>query len=286
MKIWQSPAKLNLFLYITGKRADNYHNLQTLFQFVDLCDELQFSRRQDNRITLATPIKDIDDNNNLVIKASKLLLEYAHTHHLTLPEQYGITIHINKKLPIGGGLGGGSSNAATTLVALNELWQLHLSVNQLMTLGKTLGADVPIFIYGHSAFAQGIGDLLKSVEIPEKWFLIIKPNIEISTVSIFKHPELKRDTVTRDIDQLLNNSFENDCEPIVRKLYPIIDRIITLLSTKAPTRLTGTGSCIFCECESLQHAQKLQLFLNNQFLPTDNITSLLAKGCNKSPLYQ
>ena len=168
MKIWQSPAKLNLFLYITGKRADNYHNLQTLFQFVDLCDELQFSRRQDNRITLATPIKDIDDNNNLVIKASKLLLEYAHTQHLTLPEQYGITIHINKKLPIGGGLGGGSSNAATTLVALNELWQLHLSVNQLMTLGKSLGADVPIFIYGHSAFAQGIGDLLKSVEIDRK----------------------------------------------------------------------------------------------------------------------
>lgn len=286
MKTWFSPAKLNLFLYITGQRTDKYHNLQTLFQFIDLCDELIFSNRIDNQINLVTSFANVAHRDNLIIKAASLLLDYAHTNHLVLPPLYGVNIQINKQLPMGGGLGGGSSNAATTLVALNQIWQLNLSTEQLMELGKILGADVPIFIYGHSAFAQGIGDDLQSINIPEKWYLIIKPNIEISTVSIFKNPHLKRDSVTRDVKQLMNLPFENDCEPIVRQLYPQIDRLINLLSHQAPTRLTGTGSCIFSECDSQQQALLIQNWLNEQVAITNNIVSFIAKGCNESPLYR
>lgn len=285
MAIWLSPAKLNLFLYITGQRADNYHNLQTLFQFVTICDELHFSLRNDNEINLLTPFNNVAYEDNLIIKAAKLLLNYSQLNHITLPPCFGVDITINKKLPMGGGLGGGSSNAATTLVALNQLWQLNLSTNQLMEIGKKLGADVPIFIYGKSAFAQGIGDDLQQVNIPEKWYLIVKPDIAIATVSIFKHPELKRDTVTRNIQQLLQQPYANDCEPIVRKLYPYIDALITLLSAKAPTRLTGTGSCIFSECDTEQQAKALQTYLHDRLKSADNTVSFIAKGCNNSPLY-
>lgn len=286
MKKWISPAKLNLFLYITGQREDKYHNLQTLFQFVDFYDVLTFLNRTDNKIHLVTPFEKVIHDENLIIKAAKLLLEFAQTHRINLPRYYGVDIEIIKRLPMGGGLGGGSSNAATTLVALNYIWNLNLSCQQLMELGKKLGSDVAIFIYGHSAFAQGVGDELQSITVPEKWYLIVKPNINIATVSIFSHPDLKRDSVTRNINQLLNAPFKNDCEPIVRKLYPIIDALITWLSSYAPTRLTGTGACVFSECDSFQQAQQLQNRLNDQGLFTDLYTSFIAKGCNRSLLYR
>jgi len=282
---WPSPAKLNLFLYITGRRADGYHNLQTLFQFIDYCDYLHFESRKDNQIFLTTEFVGVEHDDNLIIKSANLLLDYAKEQNLLLPNIYGMNITIDKKLPMGGGLGGGSSNAATTLVALNHLWQLALSTEQLMIIGSKLGADVPVFIFGHSAFAQGIGDQLQIATPPENWYLIIKPEIAISTISIFTHPELKRDSVTKKIKQRLMEPFSNDCEQVVRKLYPQIDYLIEQLSVKFPTRLTGTGSCIFCECDNKEQALALQQHLK-QNVAVNSIESFIAKGINLSPLSQ
>lgn len=280
---WPAPAKLNLFLYITGRRTDGYHQLQTLFQFIDYCDYLYFKPRIDNTINLITEFEGVAQHDNLIIKAAMLLLNYAQTHHLVLPENYGVDITIDKILPMGGGLGGGSSNAATILVALNQLWRLAIPVKRLMILGAQLGADVPIFIYGHSAFAEGIGDQLQPVDPIEHWYLVIKPDIAIATAAIFNHPELKRDSKTRDLTTLLTTPYINDCEQVVRQLYPVIDSLISLLSPKAPTRLTGTGSCIFCECSSERQAQQLQQSLP-QYIATTQLTSFIAKGLNQSPL--
>lgn len=280
---WPAPAKLNLFLYITGRRTDGYHQLQTLFQFIDYCDYLYFIPRIDNKINLVTEFDGVAQHDNLIIKAAMLLLNYAQTHHLILPENYGVDITIDKVLPMGGGLGGGSSNAATTLVALNQIWQLAISIEQLMILGRQLGADVPIFIYGHSAFAEGIGDQLQAVAPIEHWYLVIKPDIAIATAAIFNHAELKRDSITRELTTLLATPYTNDCEPIVRKLYPVIDSLINQLSPKTPTRLTGTGSCIFCECSGEQHAKQLQQSLPRHIASTQ-LTSFIAKGRNQSPL--
>ncbi|WP_416379742.1 4-(cytidine 5'-diphospho)-2-C-methyl-D-erythritol kinase [Gilliamella sp. B2969] len=278
MKQWLSPAKLNLFLYITGRRPDNYHNLQTLFQFIDLCDSLTFNLRKDNKINLLTPFDNVPYDKNLIVIAAQCLKNY--TQRLDL----GIDITINKKIPMGGGLGGASSNAATVLVALNELWQLALPIETLITLGRKLGADVPIFIYGHAAFAEGIGDQLQSVDYQENWYLITYPNIEISTVEIFNDPGLKRDTPVRTIEQLLSQPFEafsNDCENIVGKRYPKVHQIISYLSQFAPTKLTGTGACVFSLCHSQQQAQEIQSTLNKF-----SVESFITRSLNTSPLYQ
>lgn len=283
MLSWPSPAKLNLFLYITGRRQDGYHNLQTLFQFLDYCDYLHFEPRQDQQIYLATPLIGVKHEDNLIIKAAHLLINFA-KQQLGFNIPYGFTISIDKKLPMGGGLGGGSSNAATTLVALNQLWQLNLTAEQLMTIGKQIGADVPIFIFGHSAFAEGIGDKLISVDVPEKWYLVIKPEANIATAKIFTTETLKRDSVTRTIDQLLDLPFSNDCEETVCQLYPQIDYLIKLLSPLAPTRLTGTGSCIFCECDNEQQATAIQSFLNEHNHATGKTSSFIARGMSQSPL--
>lgn len=281
---WPSPAKLNLFLYITGQRTDGYHNLQTLFQFIDYCDYLNFEPRQDQVVFLKTEFNDVKHDDNLIIKAANLLINYVKRHYPNFIVPYGVTISIDKKLPMGGGLGGGSSNAATTLVALNHLWQLQLSKEQLMSIGSKIGADVPIFIFGHSAFAQGVGDDLVAIDVPEKWYLVIKPDVNIATAKIFTTPTLKRDAVTRTISELLELPFANDCENTVRELYPEIDHLISLMASQVPTRLTGTGSCIFCECDSEQHAHSLQLFLQQQYDSAAKITSFIAQGINCSPL--
>lgn len=278
MRQWFSPAKLNLFLYITGRRSDNYHNLQTLFQFIDYCDIVTFSVHQDNQINLLTDFDNVPVHENLMTIAAERLKSYTNCQDL------GVDITIDKKIPIGGGLGGASSNAATVLVALNQLWQLDLSIETLIDIGRKIGADVPIFIYGHSAFAQGIGDQLQTVNIPEYWYLVTYPNIKISTVKIFNDPELTRNTPSKNLDDLLSLSFDqfrNDCENVVRKRYPIVDKVITYLSQFAPTRLTGTGGCIFSRCQTKQQAQQIQQKLNNAF----QIPSFVVKSLNKSPLY-
>lgn len=277
MKHWLSPAKLNLFLYITGRRPDNYHNLQTLFQFIDVCDKLTFNVRNDGKIRLLTQFEQVPEDKNLITIAAQRLKSYANNSEL------GVDIAIEKMIPMGGGLGGASSNAATVLVALNQLWNLNIEQQTLITIGRSIGADVPIFIYGHSAFAEGIGDQFQQVDIPQYWYLVSCPNIEISTVKVFNDPKLQRDTPKRTIEKLMSipfDKFTNDCEPIVRERYPQVDQLISYLSQFAPTRLTGTGACVFTRCDSKEQALSIQNELKSL-----SVKNFITKSLNLSPLY-
>lgn len=271
---WPSPAKLNLFLNINSRLDNGYHELQTLFQFVDLNDTLQFDIiKNSTKITVLPPITNLAQEDNLIFKAAKLLQQKTNCPH-------GAKITITKKIPLGGGLGGGSSNAATTLVALNYLWETNISNLDLQILGKTLGADVPIFIFGHSALASGIGEKLTKVILPEKWFLVIHPNINVATADIFNHPKLPRNTPKMDNKTLLNAKWRNDCENIVRSLHIEVDQALSWLLEYAPARLTGTGACIFAQFSSQEQALEVLNLMPNRwfgFVTQGNNNSLLAE---------
>lgn len=275
---WPSPAKLNLFLYITGRRADGYHQLQTLFQFLDYGDDITITPRQDNKIRLLTPIDSVEHDDNLIVRAAHLLQSYSHQQNTGIVHK-GADIHINKRLPMGGGLGGGSSNAATVLIALNYYWQTGFTDETLATLGVSLGADVPVFIRGHAAFAEGIGEILQIAEPAEKWYLVAHPGIEISTLRVFTDPELKRDTPIRPLAALLKAPYTNDCEPLVRKRFREVEQLLSWLLEYAPSRLTGTGACIFGEFESEASARKV---LNKA---PEWLQGFVARGVNNSPLH-
>jgi 4-diphosphocytidyl-2-C-methyl-D-erythritol kinase len=271
-----SPAKINLFLHIVGQRDDGYHNLETLFQFIDYSDTLTLTATETPEINLLTPIEGVDNEDNLIVKAARLLKRKSNT-------TFGVKISIKKILPMGGGLGGGSSNAATVLVALNTLWQCQLSLSELALLGLSLGADVPIFIHGFSAFAQGVGDVLTACEPHESWYLITKPECSISTQQVFTAKDLLRNTKrlspsalkTRDF---INDNFHNDCQTLVIKHYPEVAKLLAWLVEYAPSRMTGTGACIFTPFSSQQEAYSLQAKLPK------GISSFVAQGLNKSPL--
>ncbi|OKP30075.1 4-(cytidine 5'-diphospho)-2-C-methyl-D-erythritol kinase [Serratia fonticola] len=276
---WPSPAKLNLFLYITGRRADGYHQLQTLFQFLDYGDTLTIVPRQDDQIQLLTPVEGVPDEQNLIVRAARLLQQHCTTHSIaTLPR--GADISIDKRLPMGGGLGGGSSNAATVLVALNELWQCGLSDDQLADMGLTLGADVPVFVRGHAAFAEGIGEQLQPANPAEKWYLVAHPGVSIPTPVIFADAELKRDTPVRPLDALLQAPYANDCEPIARKRFREVEQLLSWLLQYAPSRLTGTGACVFAEFDS----EPAALQVLNQAPAW--LRGFVARGVNVSPLHR
>ncbi|HGS4432202.1 TPA: 4-(cytidine 5'-diphospho)-2-C-methyl-D-erythritol kinase [Vibrio cholerae] len=269
--VWPSPAKLNLFLYITGRRANGYHDLQTLFQFLDHGDELTITANSSGNITLSPALADVALEDNLIYKAAMALKNAAQS-------PLGADIQLHKVLPMGGGIGGGSSNAATTLVALNYLWQTGLSDDQLAEIGLALGADVPVFTRGFAAFAEGVGEELSAVESEEKWYLVIRPAVSIATKDIFTHPQLMRNTPKRDLASLLATPYENDCEKIVRSLYPEVDKQLSWLLQYAPSRLTGTGSCVFAEFSSRKDAQAVFAQLS------DNVLAFVAQGRNVSPL--
>lgn len=276
---WPSPAKLNLFLYITGRRADGYHQLQTLFQFLDYGDTLTIVPRQDDQIQLLTPVEGVPDGQNLIVRAARLLQQHCTTHSIaTLPR--GADISIDKRLPMGGGLGGGSSNAATVLVALNELWQCGLSDDQLADMGLTLGADVPVFVRGHAAFAEGIGEQLQLANPAEKWYLVAHPGVSIPTPVIFADAELKRDTPVRPLSALLQAPYANDCEPIARKRFREVEQLLSWLLQYAPSRLTGTGACVFAEFDS----EPAALQVLNQAPAW--LRGFVARGVNVSPLHR
>ncbi|ATM78164.1 MULTISPECIES: 4-(cytidine 5'-diphospho)-2-C-methyl-D-erythritol kinase [Serratia] len=276
---WPSPAKLNLFLYITGRRADGYHQLQTLFQFLDYGDTLTIVPRQDDQIQLLTPVEGVPDEQNLIVRAARLLQQHCTTHSIaTLPR--GADISIDKRLPMGGGLGGGSSNAATVLVALNELWQCGLSDDQLADMGLTLGADVPVFVRGHAAFAEGIGEQLQPANPAEKWYLVAHPGVSIPTPVIFADAELKRDTPVRPLNALLQAPYANDCEPIARKRFREVEQLLSWLLQYAPSRLTGTGACVFAEFDS----EPAALQVLNQAPAW--LRGFVARGVNVSPLHR
>jgi len=268
---WPAPAKLNLFLYITGQRSDGYHELQTLFQFIDRCDYLTIRANTSNQITISPELVDVPLEKNLIYKAAMLLKKETKS---TL----GAHIDLEKNLPMGGGLGGGSSDAATTLVALNYHWNLNLSEKKISELGVSLGADVPIFIYGKAAIAEGVGEKLTMVTPTESHYLIATPNCHISTPAVFKNVDLKRDTKKQSHHELMANKWTNDCEPCVKKHYPEVANTIDWLLEYAPTRMTGTGACIF---STFEHDHQAELLA--QKTPAW-LTCFTAQGLNNSPL--
>ncbi|MGF6562854.1 4-(cytidine 5'-diphospho)-2-C-methyl-D-erythritol kinase [Erwinia aphidicola] len=276
---WPAPAKLNLFLYITGRRADGYHNLQTLFQFLDYGDTLTIEVDDSGEITLLTPVAGVPDAQNLIVRAAALLRERAAALG-SLPGAAGTKIAIEKRLPMGGGLGGGSSNAATVLVALNHLWQTRLSLGQLAELGLQLGADVPVFVHGFAAFAEGVGEQLTPVNPAEKWYLVMHPGVSIATPLVFNDPELTRDTPAREISQLLSTEFHNDCEPVVRNRFREVEQLVSWLLEYAPSRLTGTGACVFAEFDTESAARQVLE------LAPKNLQGFVARGVNISPLHR
>ena len=279
MTQWPSPAKLNLFLYITGRRADGYHTLQTLFQFLDYGDTLSLEPRRDGEIHLLTPVDGVAHEDNLIVRAARLLMKTA-AERGRLPAGSGADIRIEKRLPMGGGLGGGSSNAATVLVALNHLWQCGLSLDELAELGLTLGADVPVFVRGHAAFAEGVGEILTPVEPAEKWYLVAHPGVSIPTPMIFNDPDLPRNTPKRSIETLLKCEFSNDCEVIARKRFREVDAALSWLLEYAPSRLTGTGACVFAEFDTESEARQVL-----EQAP-EWLNGFVAKGVNLSPLHR
>jgi len=276
---WPSPAKINLFLYVTGRRPDGYHNLQTLFQFLDYGDTLTVELRQDGKISLTSPLPGVDDSDNLIIRAAQLLKSFTAAKG-TLPAGAGADLGVEKRLPMGGGLGGGSSNAATTLVVLNRLWNTGCTEDELAELGRQLGADVPVFVRGHAAFAEGVGEQLTPVNPEEKWYLVAHPGVSVSTPEIFTDPDLPRKTPVRSIDTLLNCEFSNDCEVIVRNRFCEVDALLSWLLEYAPSRLTGTGACVFAEFDT-EHAARQVL----KQAP-DWLHGFVARGANLSPLHQ
>lgn len=268
---WPSPAKLNLFLYITGQRDNGYHELQTLFQFLDFGDELTITANLSGEITLTPNLPGVSLTDNLIWKAANALQKQTNC-------SFGANIQLTKVLPMGGGIGGGSSNAATVLVALNYLWQTHLSDAELAEIGLHLGADVPVFVHGFAAFAEGVGEKLTQTEPDEKVYLVIRPNVSIATKDIFSHPQLIRNTPKRELATLLELPYENDCEKIVRMLYPEVDKQLSWLLQYAPSRLTGTGSCVFAEFSSKKEAESVLAKL------PDTVSAFVALGRNISPL--
>lgn len=277
---WPSPAKLNLFLHIIGRRNDGYHQLQTVFQLLDYGDQLLFTPRLDQQINctcLSTldPVSPviIPEADNLAIKAASLLQAKSKTYP-------GVDIHIEKRIPIGGGLGGGSSNAATTLLALNYLWQVNLSSKELFQLGLSLGADVPLFIIGLSSWAEGIGEQLQAITLPETWYLVLIPLQAVSTAKLFLHPQLTYNTTTIRIRTFLSERINtgNDFESIVRQDYPVIAEALDFLNHFAPAHLSGTGSCVFTALETKQQAESLQKQIQSRY------RSFISKGLSTSPL--
>ena len=271
-----APAKLNLFLHITGRREDGYHNLQTLFQFLELSDEISFSRLPGESgvdLHVSPELPGLQNKDNLVYKAGRILQEHTGC-------RLGARIHLKKTLPLGGGVGGGSSNAATTLVGLNHLWQTGLEEDELAHLGRQLGADVPVFVRGRAAFAEGIGDQLYPMDPPEPWYLLVVPDSQVKTAEVFHHPNLPRNTPEISPGDALKVVGENDFEEIVRRLYPPVDRAMVEVNKVGAAHLTGSGSCVIAMYNTLMQAESARLLLPKQW------QMYVARGCNKSPLHQ
>jgi 4-diphosphocytidyl-2-C-methyl-D-erythritol kinase len=276
-KPWPAPAKLNLFLHIVGRRPDGYHELQTCFQFIDLCDEITIEVRTDGRIQRSVEIAGVSEDADLCVRAARALQAAAGC-------PLGADISVLKRIPLGGGLGGGSSDAATCLVALNHLWQLHRSEDELAALGLKLGADVPVFVRGRVAWAEGIGERLTSLYAPlappEAIYLILKPNMGVGTAEVFRDPELTRNSAPITIHGFLASGGRNDCLGVVRRRYPEVARALDWLSGFGPARLTGTGACVFLAVETMERGREIL----GQLPPT--LDAYLARGLNDSPLLE
>ena len=285
-EVWPAPAKLNLFLRVTGRRPDGYHTLQTVFQFADLCDEIRVTVRRDGVIRRRVDLPGVPPEQDLVVRAARLLQRASGT-------PLGADLAVAKRIPMGGGLGGGSSDAATTLVALDRLWGLRLGEDRLAALGLGLGADVPVFIRGRAAWAEGVGERLQPVALDEPWYLIVHPGAAVSTAVVFGDPELTRDGAPLRIRGLFRGGGEgfpratvsellaatgNDCEALVRRRFAAVDAVLGWLESRTPARLTGTGACVFAALGSEDEARGLARALPAPW------RGFVARGMNLSPL--
>ncbi|MEC7493148.1 MAG: 4-(cytidine 5'-diphospho)-2-C-methyl-D-erythritol kinase [Pseudomonadota bacterium] len=261
-----SPAKLNLFLHVTGQRANGYHELQTAFQLLDWGDRMHFEITDTPGITLHPPVAGVPNEDNLIFRAAAAL---------GLPEDRGVAISIEKVIPMGGGLGGGSSNAAVTLLALNDLFDLGHSVDELAVKGAALGADVPVFVRGTSAWAEGVGDELTPLELPTRWFVIIYPDCHVSTQEIFGAPELTRNTPPITVSAFFEGPVRNDLQPVVESRYEQVSTAIKWLSNHGSAMMTGSGACVFASFQSQAEAQRVAEAANGEF------SVFVAKGINR-----
>ncbi|WP_205231030.1 4-(cytidine 5'-diphospho)-2-C-methyl-D-erythritol kinase [Azospira oryzae] len=269
---YPAPAKLNLFLHVVGRRADGYHLLQTLFRFVDYGDTLHFAPREDGLVRLLNPLPGVPEESDLTVRAARLLQQAANCTR-------GADIRLEKRLPMGGGLGGGSSDAATVLLALNHLWQLGLSRERLQALGLTLGADVPVFIFGRTAFAEGVGEALQVVPATPAWYLVLQPPVAVPTVDIFRAPELKRDTPTMAAADWRPGLGGNDLEPVACARFPEVARHLAWLQRFGRARMSGSGACVFAEFPDQAGAEAALAQL-----PPD-MRGWVAPGLDSHPLY-
>jgi len=270
-EMWPAPAKLNLMLRIVGRRADGYHLLQTVFQFIDLADQLRFRLRDDGEITRVTEIDGVPEEADLVVRAARLLQSEVGVTS-------GVEIELRKNIPMGAGLGGGSSDAATTLLALNRLWGLDLSSEKLSELGLQLGADVPVFIHGEAAWAEGVGEQLETISLPESWYLVLFPSCHVSTADIFSDHELTRDSARITIADFFAGSRENHCLPVVCKRHPEVAEAIGWLDENGGGRLTGTGAAVFAPFAREEEARELL-----DKLPR-HMRGAVVRGLNTSPV--
>lgn len=268
---WPAPAKLNLFLHVCGRRADGYHLLQTVFQLLDYGDRLRFELREDGRVRRPQALYGVSEQEDLSVRAANLL-----QRETACP--FGVDIFIDKRLPMGGGLGGGSSDAATTLVALNELWGLGLSENRLAELGLSLGADVPVFVRGHSAWAEGVGEQLEPIALGARHYLVLHPGCHVGTAEVFGHPELTRNTPRIKMSAFRAGQARNDCEPVVRALYPEVGRALDWLGRFGVARLTGTGACVFVDFPEREAAEQALAQVPSEW------RAFVASGVDVSPL--
>jgi len=290
--LWPAPAKLNLMLHITGRRQDGYHELQTVFQFIDFADQLEFKPRDDDSIIRHSEDFPVPANEDIIIRAANLLrAEYrrketaaARDSSAATLKKYGVDIYLKKNIPMGAGLGGGSSDAATTLVALNVLWAMQFSLDELAEMGLTLGADVPVFVRGFAAFAEGIGEKLSPVSPPENWYLVLIPPVHVSTKEIFSHPELTRDCSAIKLCDLSRHEWRNVCTSVVAKSYPMVSQAIDIINNYSKARMSGTGASVFAGFDSKARAEEVlqQIRLNPV---TASWISFVAKGLNQSPLH-
>lgn len=271
-----APAKLNLFLHITGRRDDGYHLLQTVFQLLDHGDTVRLRRRDDGVIRLHSDIPGVASEQNLVVRAAKLLQAHSRSGA-------GADIELVKRLPMGGGIGGGSSDAATTLLGLNQLWNTGLDLDALARLGLALGADLPVFVRGRSAWAEGVGEHLQAVDLPDRWFIVLFPHCTVSTAEIFSDQALTRSTpaikIAAFLDPVLGKDCRNDCEPVVMRRYPQVARALEWLDAYAPARMTGTGACVFASFADQRSAQRVLERLPPEW------SGFIARGVNRSPAH-
>jgi 4-diphosphocytidyl-2-C-methyl-D-erythritol kinase len=266
-----APAKLNLFLHVVGRRDDGYHLLQTLFRFIDYSDTLYFTPREDGMVRRTNELAGVPQEQDLCVRAARLLQQECGC-------PLGVDIAVEKCIPMGGGLGGGSSDAATTLLALNRLWNLGLSRKRLMQIGLSLGADVPVFVFGENAFAEGVGEQLQAYPLPDAWYVVLFPPVHVATAQIFARPELTRDTISLTIRALPMAHLHNDLQSVVCNLYPEVARYLVWLGQFAQAQMTGSGACVFAEFASEQQAQAVL-----SQLPTD-MRGIVARGLTQHPL--